>query len=474
MLPELLIVLGALAFCLVTNNGLLTVIYGKKRPTKIFGKIMPSFVVVAVCFFILGKLGATRFGPLVILSSIACMALLLNFIIVGSRLVKPLNALTYGLSAGGDHMAAASRDVSSASQSLAENAAQQASGLRRSASSLEEMASMAQKAAAHTQEGKNISEEAGRALEDVSTHMDQMTGAIEDISRSSEETAKIVKTIDDIAFQTNLLALNAAIEAARSGEAGAGFAVVADEVKKLAGMAAEAAKNSSRLIEKTMNSVKNGNRLKEATEQSFKHNLEISGQIGTLIDEIAEASKEQSEGISLVNRTVAEMDEVVQQSASNAAALAAAAGGTSSQAENMKTFVAEMVALFGVGERGTPAEAKKILKKLITYAKSEGRKRILEEISNRQGKFVDRDIYAFAFDMDAVIVAHGGDHSLIGKDLLNVRTQDGKYFQREIMQIAKKQGGGHVDYSWMNPVTKVEAMRGWSCGLQLDESRNKG
>jgi methyl-accepting chemotaxis protein-like sensor/single cache domain-containing protein len=453
MLTELSIVFGSLILIMFLNIFVLTFIYGKKSPVRLLGKMLPSVFVVSVCFFVLGKYGATRYEVVAAVCGGSFLCLLLNFIIVGSRLIRPLNALAYGLSAGGSHMSTASSEVLSASRSLADGAAQQASGLEETASSLEEMAAMARQNAEHTQQGKTISDEASHIMGDVQAHMGQLTEAMEEIIRSTEETGKIIKDIDGIAFQTNLLALNAAVEAARAGEAGAGFAVVADEVRKLAMLSAEAARNTNDLIEKTMTSVQNGNRLKTETEQTFARNVDISEKMGALIDGIAVASREQSEGIVQVSAAVAQMDQVVQQSAANADALASEAGVTSEQAEKMKGFVTDLVDLFGVGENGTPAEARKMLKKVLAYVKANGKQKGLEEISNTNGQFIDRDIYAFVYDMEGNMLAHGQDHSLIGKDLLNVKDQDGKYFQREILKIAKEQGKGESYFSWMNPVS---------------------
>jgi methyl-accepting chemotaxis protein len=143
------------------------------------------------------------------------------------------------------------------------------------------------------------------------------------------------------------LALNAAVEAARAGEAGAGFAVVADEVRNLAMRASEAAKNTSNLIENTIKAVRKGNELTNATQEAFKENAEISKKIGQLVDEIATASEEQSHGITQVNTAVAEMDKVTQSTAASAEESAAASEELNAQAEQMKVYVRDLVAVVG-------------------------------------------------------------------------------------------------------------------------------
>lgn len=190
-------------------------------------------------------------------------------------------------------------------------------------------------------------QEVTQIVENVNHHMDQMASAIGDIITSSEETGKIIKTIYEIAFQTNLLALNAAVEAARDGEAGAGFAVVAGEVRNLAMRAAEAAKNTSSLIEKTIISIKNGQELTVSTQDAFKKNVEVAGKVGKLVDEIAAASQEQAQRISQVGKAISEMDKVTQKNASSAEQSAAASAEMKTQAEQMHGFVAQLDSLVG-------------------------------------------------------------------------------------------------------------------------------
>ena len=271
-------------------------------------------------------------------------------------ITRPIKRAVEEITNGTDQVASASAQVSSASQSLAEGASEQAAGLEETSSTMEEMASMTQQSADNAHQAKVMMGEAGQIVENVNRQMGQMAEAIGHITKSSEETGNIIKTIDEIAFQTNLLALNAAVEAARAGEAGAGFAVVADEVRNLAMRAAEAAKNTSGLIENTIQSVKSGSELTQATQEAFKKNVEISGKIGRLVEEIAAASQEQAQGIGQVNKAVAEMDKVVQQNAATAEESASASKEMKAQAERMKGFVGELEALVK-GSRNEAGEA---------------------------------------------------------------------------------------------------------------------
>ena len=255
----------------------------------------------------------------------------------------PVGKIANDLDDASEQVASASSQVASASQSLAEGSSEQASALEETSSSLEEMSSMTKQNADNAGHAKALMGEARQIVDKVDGQMKNMVKAIQNVTRSSEETGKIIKTIDEIAFQTNLLALNAAVEAARAGEAGAGFAVVANEVRNLAMRAAEAAKNTSDLIENTIVTVKNSRDLTQQTQDAFRENMEITSKVGHLIDEIAAASSEQAQGIGQIGKAVAEMDKVVQQTAANAEESASASEEMNAQAHQLKNYVANLV-----------------------------------------------------------------------------------------------------------------------------------
>lgn len=267
--------------------------------------------------------------------------------VLATSITKPVLRISQGLMEGADQVSTAAEEVSGSSQSLAEGASEQAASIEETSSALEELASMTRQNAANADQSASLMNHTIRAVETAHDAMNQIARAMAEIAKASDETQKIIKTIDEIAFQTNLLALNAAVEAARAGEAGAGFAVVADEVRSLAMRAAEAAKNTTVLIEQTGNKVREGVQVVERASQSFVEVKDSTKKVGELISEVSEASKEQAEGIDQINRAISELDKVVQKNAATAEESAAAAEELNAQAFQMRDYVAQLLKMMG-------------------------------------------------------------------------------------------------------------------------------
>lgn len=252
---------------------------------------------------------------------------------------------------GTRQIAASSGQLAAASQNLAEGASEQAASLEETGASLEEMTSMIRRNAESAANAKEHATQARGAADTGAHDVDQMQQSMRAIKNSSDDVAKIIKTIDEIAFQTNILALNAAVEAARAGEAGLGFAVVAEEVRNLAQRSAGAARETADKIEDAIQKTTAGVAVSDRVANGLRRIIEKSRSVDDLIGQIAVASKEQAEGISQINLAVSQMDKVTQSNAATAEESASATHDLKSQSESQEQAVGRLLELVGSSGR---------------------------------------------------------------------------------------------------------------------------
>jgi len=267
-----------------------------------------------------------------------------------SHVTKPVENVIEKLSLDSDKISSASTALSGISQNLAESSSTQAATLQETSASLVQLNSTTASNAELAGRANQLMQEANDIIQQSMDTMQRMGGAMEKINERGKQTQKIVMTIDEIAFQTNLLALNAAVEAARAGEAGAGFAVVADEVRNLAGRAAEAARNTSSLIESSVQEITEGTEMVRSSNEAYSTITERSAQVTEIVSSIAQANVEQRDNLTQITTAVSNMDSVVQQNAANAEESASTAAEMNSQSSEINQYVFELLTLIE-GER---------------------------------------------------------------------------------------------------------------------------
>ena len=253
--------------------------------------------------------------------------------------VDLLNHALVSIKSAADQVDSGSDQVAAGAQALSQGAAEQASSTEQLSAMVSEINRQVQQAGEYAAEANERTNEAGRLTHACNQQMQEMVVAMDDISKTSEEIGKIIKTIEDIAFQTNILALNAAVEAARAGTAGKGFAVVADEVRNLAAKSAEASKNTATLIENSMAAVERGAKLAGGTAEQLQQVASVAQTVSDMVSTIAETSQEQTNAIQQVTTGLDQISAVVQTNSATAEESAAASEELASQATVMKNLV---------------------------------------------------------------------------------------------------------------------------------------
>ena len=302
-------------------------------------------------------------------------------------ILRVLNDISSSLNAGSRQTTAAAGQVSASSQSLAEGSTEQAASLEETSASLEEISGMTKRNAENAQRAKELAGNARQAADTGVTDMNAMKTAMGEIKASSDDIAKIIKTIDEIAFQTNILALNAAVEAARAGEAGAGFAVVADEVRSLAQRATNAAKETAGKIEGAITKTGQGVQISNKVAASLEEIATRARQVDELVVEIATASTEQNQGIVQVSQAITQMDQVTQSNAANAEESASAAEELNAQAHAMEDVVRELLKLSGNSKAANATEAKPAIEQPSLFHSSTATKAPLRHFPKPQSTF---------------------------------------------------------------------------------------
>lgn len=313
---------------------------------KNLGKLVDINVKVAEEINHQNSIDALMSNSILIISIVLSFVLLISFgLMISKMITDPITRAVEELEEGATQVAAASGQLSAASEQLAQGSSEQAAAIQETSASIEESDSMVKQNADNTQEADFLARQVRDFADKSDIEVGKMVISMENLEKSSDEIAKIIKVIDEIAFQTNILALNAAVEAARAGDAGKGFAVVAEEVRNLAQKSAQATKDTEIIIEQNINLSKES---VYATSLLSEHIKEIDTQakkLSSLLDEIAVASKEQSVGIEQIDKAIQQMELVLQSNAATAEESASASHELSSQASNVKEIVNTLYAM---------------------------------------------------------------------------------------------------------------------------------
>ncbi|SFN54023.1 Methyl-accepting chemotaxis protein [Formivibrio citricus] len=373
-----------------------------------------------------------------------------------------------------DNVATGSHQLSSASEQLSkgsENLSNQVEQIVTAMNEVSQAVTDVAKSAANTTaasekvldaavHGRDTVDTTAADMERIAQAIQEAANTIGELGKNSAQIGQIVNVINDIAGQTNLLALNAAIEAARAGEQGRGFAVVADEVRSLAERTSQstkdiaqkvqgiqqAAEGSVGAIQRGSQEVGKGVGLAKEARESLDIIVTASGQAEDMVQCIASATEEQSVAVGEVTHSLANIADITNQSVESTLKIKQSASDLAKQASDLRS----MISFF----KGTTAEAEALVKRAIAHIKQHGRQKAFADLSDKNGEFVNRDLFVFVYDMTGKCLAHGRNAEKIGENMMGSKDPDGKLFVKERIDIAKTKGSGWQYYKSIDPVTK--------------------
>lgn len=335
------------------NEGFISYHWTKQgqNPSKVFPKISffksyPNWkwVVASGCYVdeIDNVVLRTFLQILFINAIVVILVIIAGIFTIVKDIVKSMKEITDNLESSSGEIRSASAQLSDASGRLAEGSTEQASAIQETSSTLEETSSMVKQNYANTKQATALAKQSKDYAIKSSTQMTKMTESMEALKNSSTEIEKIIKVIDEIAFQTNILSLNAAVEAARAGEVGKGFAVVAEEVRNLAQRSAQAAKDTTVIIERNITLSQTGADITSEVQESILQIDEESRKLSELLDEIEVATNEQSQGVEQINKAVSQMETVISSNAQTAEESASASKALYDQTLNMNEIIEKL------------------------------------------------------------------------------------------------------------------------------------
>jgi methyl-accepting chemotaxis protein/methyl-accepting chemotaxis protein-1 (serine sensor receptor) len=263
-------------------------------------------------------------------------------LVIAVKVSRLIRDIVSELAGSADQFVAASSQIAQTSQSVAQGSSQQAASIEEASTAAREVTEVAHRNKEKTSTLAGVMREAGTSFQVMDGSMGQLVRWMKDSRHLSEKVSKIIKTIDEIAFQTNILALNAAVEAARAGESGMGFAVVADEVRNLARRSADAARDTSTLIQESIGKTAEGQVAVDQCAQAMATNSQLAKQVVQLTDQLDGATAEQVRGIDLISQAVARIEQTTQETAASAEESAAASQELTAQSASVRAMVTQL------------------------------------------------------------------------------------------------------------------------------------